>query len=265
MVFAKKSLGQHFLIDPEVVSQIIGALDLRETDTVLEIGPGGGVLTLPLVKTGAQVVAVELDRRLAPRLAEALSQYTNCRILEADILQIDPRALNLDKIALVGNLPYNISTPVIDWILAHHEVIDRAVLMMQKEVGERVVSPPGKRARSTISLLVSLHYDGEIVCTVPPRAFRPVPKVDSAVVRFRRHGRDYGIADPARFEKFVRFCFAGKRKSLLNNLNSAYPLRKDDLEMIIVDLCGSPTIRAEQLELRTFIRLYDTLIPRLPS
>jgi len=255
MAGAKKSLGQHFLVDPLVVSRIIEALAPQIGETVLEIGPGEGVLTLPLVNTGAEVVAVELDRKLAPDLAKAFAGRENIRVLEADILSLDPQVAGLSTFALVGNLPYNITTPVMDWLLTYRDRIDRAILMMQKEVGERVSSPPGRRARSTISVLTELYYDSEIVCEVPPEAFRPRPKVDSAVIKFVRHDRMYDIPSPTRFEKFVRFCFASKRKNLLNNLNSAYPIPRSELDKIIVDICGDRRIRAEQLELRTFLKL----------
>lgn len=263
MVRAKKSLGQHFLSDPVIVSQIIDALNPRPGETILEIGPGEGVLTLPLVNSGADIVGVELDRRLAPRLEKHFSSCKNFRVIEADILSIDPREVGLENFAMIGNLPYNITTPIMDWLLANHQVIDRAVLMMQKEVADRISSPPGKRARSTISVLTSLYYDGEVVCRVPPEAFKPPPNVDSAVVRFLRHDREYDISDLARFEKFVRFCFVGKRKNLLNNLNSAFPLPREDMEKIIFKICGSSKIRAEQLELEAFIELSRVIFEKL--
>jgi 16S rRNA (adenine1518-N6/adenine1519-N6)-dimethyltransferase len=126
-----------------------------------------------------------------------------------------------------------------------------------------VISPPGRRARSTISVLTSLHYDAEMVCVVPPRAFRPPPKVDSAVVRFVRHDRKYDIGAVDRFEKFVRFCFRSKRKSLLNNLNSAYPVRREELEQMIGEICGPGHVRAEEIDLETFIRLSQAIFQRL--
>jgi 16S rRNA (adenine1518-N6/adenine1519-N6)-dimethyltransferase len=263
MVKAKKSLGQHFLIDPLIVAHIIEALAPKVGETVLEIGPGEGVLTLPLVNSGADVVAVELDRRLAPMLEKGFHDRSNFRVIEADILSIDPADVGLGKFALAGNLPYNITTPVIDWLMRYHEAIDRAVFMMQKEVGERMASPPGRRARSTISVLISVFYDCETICDVPPNSFRPPPRVDSVVVRFRRHGRRYDFDNYDRFVKFVRFSFTGKRKSLLNNLNVAYPIRRDELERIIVDICGSPKIRAEQLDLDTFIKLSSAVFEHL--
>jgi 16S rRNA (adenine1518-N6/adenine1519-N6)-dimethyltransferase len=263
MVYAKKSLGQHFLIDPEIISRIIAALDPKKGETVLEIGPGEGVLTLPLIRSGANIVAVELDCRLAPQLAQLAPEKTNFKVFEADILRFDPKAIGLGSFALIGNLPYNMSTPVMDWILTYHSVIDRAVLMMQKEVADRVTSPPGRRARSTISVLTSLYYDSEMVCDVPPEAFRPRPNVDSAVVRFVRHARSYGIDNPERFEKFIRFCFRNKRKNLLNNLNSAYPIRREELEKLIGELFSSRQIRAEQMELDHFITLYNAILSRI--
>jgi 16S rRNA (adenine1518-N6/adenine1519-N6)-dimethyltransferase len=263
VIRAKKSLGQHFLSDPVIVSQIIEALAPRPGETVLEIGPGQGALTHPLVNTGASVVAVELDRVLAPELAHAFEKQKNFRVLEADILTLDPAVLGLDRFALLGNLPYNITTPIIDWMLIHHGAIDRAVLMMQKEVAERIASPPGRRARSTISVITSLYYDCRTVCAVPPRSFTPPPKVDSAVVLFTRHDRAYAIDNPPRFEKLVRLCFAGKRKSLLNNLNTAYPLQREELAEIVTRLFDSSTIRAEQLTLDDFIRLAREIFSRV--
>ncbi len=263
MVKAKKSLGQHFLVDPLIVSQIVEALGPKSGETVLEIGPGQGVLTLPLVNSKADIVAIELDRRLAPELEKRFKDSDNFRVMEADILAIDPASVGLEKFAVVGNLPYNITTPIMNWLLKYHPVINRAVFMMQKEVGERVASPPGRRSRSTISVLTSLYYDSEKVCDVPPESFRPRPKVDSAVIRFRAHKRSYDIKDIARFEKFVRFCFASKRKNLLNNLNVAYPIKRDEIEQILAEVCGNPKIRAEQLELGTFIDLSRIIFERL--
>lgn len=260
---AKKSLGQHFLSDPDIVARIIETLALRRGEIVLEIGPGRGALTHPLVASGASVVAVELDRVLAPELAKTFASAPNVSIIETDILTVDPASLGLDRFVLLGNLPYNITTPIIDWMLTYHRSIDRAVLMMQKEVAERVASPPGRKARSTISVITSLHYDCRAVCAVLPRSFTPPPNVDSTVVLFTRHDRQYAVDNLPRFEKMVRLCFAGKRKSLLNNLNSAYPIRREELEEMVVQLFGSATIRAEQLELDDFIRLAQELFRRV--
>ncbi|MEE9442794.1 MAG: 16S rRNA (adenine(1518)-N(6)/adenine(1519)-N(6))-dimethyltransferase RsmA [candidate division Zixibacteria bacterium] len=263
MTKAKKSLGQHFLIDPLIINQIIEALNPQPGETILEIGPGEGVLTLPLVNSGADIVAVELDRRLAPGLAKKFSGKENFRVRETDILTVNPQEAGLDIFAVIGNLPYNITTPIMDWLMMYHAQINRAVFMMQKEVADRVTSPPGKKARSTISVLTSLYFDSEIICPVPPDSFRPPPKVDSTVVRFTRHDSRYQISDIKRFEKFVRNSFSGKRKSLLNNLNSAYPLPRAELEKIIVKLTNSSTTRAEQLELDAFIELADTIFQQL--
>ena len=262
---AKKSLGQHFLRDPIVVNAIIEALAPRRDEIIVEVGPGEGVLTLPLVNSGAQIIAVELDRRLAPQLEQDFAGRPNFRVVEADILTFNPGDLKLFSFAVVGNLPYNITTPIIDWLLANQGLISRAVFMMQKEVAQRVVSPPGRRARSTISVLTALYFDSEIVCDVPPSSFAPPPKVDSMVVKFIRHDRHYPISDADRFAKFVRFCFAGKRKTLLNNLNSAYPLKRDEISAILIDAVGSTRLRAEQLDLDSFIALYGAVIGRLKS
>lgn len=262
-VRAKKSLAQHFLRDPIIVNAIIEALAPRKGEAVIEIGPGEGVLTLPLINSGAQIIAVELDRRLAPQLEQDFAGRPNFRVIEADILTFNPVDLGFSSFAVIGNLPYNITTPIIDWLLANNGLISRAVFMMQKEVARRVISPPGRRARSTISVLTALYFDSEIVCEVPPSSFAPPPKVDSMVVKFVRHGRHYPVSDPDRFAKFVRFCFAGKRKTLLNNLNSAYPVTREEMAAILTQVIGSTQLRAEQLELDSFIALYDAVIGRL--
>jgi len=262
MIRAKKSLGQHFLCDPEIVSHIIEVSAPRPGETVLEIGPGQGVLTFPLVASGADIVAVELDRRLAPELAQALASYPNFRVIEADILSVDPKTIGLQKFSLVGNLPYNITTPVMEWLLRNHEAIDRAVLMMQKEVAQRMASPSGKKARSSISVITSLYYDSDVTKMVPPAAFEPPPQVDSAVVRFVHHDRKYDVGDALRFEKFVRSCFVGKRKNLLNNLIAAYSIPREEASRIIVEICGSDRIRAEQLELADFVALSKAIYAR---
>lgn len=263
MMRAKKSLGQHFLCDPEIVSHIIEALAPRPGETILEIGPGQGVLTFPLVASGADIVAVELDRRLAPELAQALASYPNFRVIEADILSINPETIGLQRFSLIGNLPYNITTPVMEWLLRNHEAIDRAVLMMQKEVAQRMASPSGRKTRSSISVITSLYYDSDLTKSVPPTAFEPPPHVDSAVVRFVHHNRKYDIGDPLRFERFVRSCFVGKRKNLLNNLIAAYSIPREEASRLIIEICGSDRLRAEQLELADFVTLAKAVIARL--
>jgi len=252
---AKKSLGQHFLNDPSIIAEIIDALKPLPEEKVLEIGPGRGALTVPLLNTGAQVTAVELDRVLAPEMAAELERFGNFKIFEADILRFDPAALGLKRFAVVGNLPYNITTPVMDWLFKYNDRISRAILMMQKEVAERVISPPGRKSRSTLSVLTELYFDSRMVIKVPPESFDPPPQVHSAVVLLTHHGHDFGIKGAERFRKFVRNCFAAKRKSLLNNLNSAYPLPRQVLEKIINDNLEKAGIRAEQLSLQDFIKL----------
>lgn len=262
MVRPKKSLGQHFLTDPLIISDIIDALDPKPGESILEIGPGEGVLTIPLINSGANIIAIELDRRLAPMLQEEFKKRDNLKVFEADILAVDPAEFGLEKFALIGNLPYNITSPILGWLLKYNSLITRAVLMMQKEVATRIVATKGK-ARSSITVLISIFYDCKLECDVPPESFTPPPKVDSAVVRFDRHRRTYDIDDYARFEKFVRLCFAGKRKTLLNNLNSAYPLTRDEILEIIKNICGEGQIRAEQINLETFILLSKEIFARL--
>jgi 16S rRNA (adenine1518-N6/adenine1519-N6)-dimethyltransferase len=251
---AKKSLGQHFLVDVDVVREVVAALDLRRGDQVLEIGPGQGVLTRALVEAGARVVAVELDAELIPEL-----QQLPIQVVHADILKVDPAGLfpgGPYKVA--GNIPYYISSPILRHLLEAQPKPELVVLMLQKELAERVVAEPGEM--SLLSVSVQLYGRPEIVREVPASAFRPRPRVDSAVLRIEVYTQPaVPIGDPERFFAVARAGFSERRKQVHNALQRNYKPAgahtRASLEPAAVSeilrMAGiDPTRRAETLTLK---------------
>lgn len=264
-VSAKRSLGQHFLIDQGIAQKIVRLADLKPEDCVVEIGPGMGVLTflmLPLVK---KVVAVELDQGMADWLREKGQEWASLTIIRQDALGFNFAKAAKDvgrKIKIVANLPYNISTPVIFRLLESRLFFSYLTLMLQREVAERIVASPGSKAYGPLSIFTQLYTSPRIVMRVPPEAFYPRPKVESALVRFEILERPrIAIDDTDYFQKVVRASFAQRRKTLLNALmGSSLPLGSKDkvataLEAIDVD----PRRRAETLDLEDFQRLAEAL------
>ncbi len=215
---AKRSLGQNFLVDGSTISRIVSALDLRADDHVIEIGPGRGALTHELVKTGSRVTAIEIDRELAPLLADEFSHADSFRVVEADILTTDiASVLGVDgPVKVIGNLPYYISTPILQRLIEYRNLFSRLVLMFQREVVDRIAAEPGVRDRGFLSVIAQDAFEVERLFDVPPGSFRPVPKVWSSVVRLTPR-TDHSL-DNATFRRIVSAGFAQKRKSIFNNL-----------------------------------------------
>lgn len=218
---ARKRFGQHFL-EPAWVGRLIDSLSATPDDVFLEIGPGRGAMTLPLAGRAGRVIAVEIDRDLAAMLRPSVP--ANVRVIEADFLEVDLASLLRDErrpIRVVGNLPYNVSSPILFKLLhgaAEGRVLSDATLMLQKEVVDRLTAVPGSGDYGTLAVQVGLLADAARVMTLPPGAFRPPPKVTSAVVRlgFRPPAEDVG--DLATFERIVRSIFLQRRKTVLNAL-----------------------------------------------
>jgi len=224
---AKKSLGQNFLRDDTVIKRIVDGLDLSERDTVIEIGPGRGALTEKLLETGARVIAIEIDRELVPALRVQFHFQPNFSVVEADVLETDFAKLNgeveppADALKLVGNLPYNISTPILQRLIEQRFLFSKIVLMFQREVVERITATPGGKERGFLSVLVENAFHSEQLFDIPPQAFWPVPKVWSSVVRLRPEPSK--VANESIFRKIVSAGFAQKRKTIFNNLKAAVP------------------------------------------
>lgn len=215
-MLAKKSLGQNFLRDQTIIDRIIDALDLRDDETVIEIGPGHGALTERLIDKAAQVLAIEFDRALIPVLNEKFADRKNLTLVNEDVLTVDLSRMLSRSSKLVANLPYNISTPILQRLIDQRHLFSRLVLMFQREVVERITARPGGKDRGYLSVLVENAFKTEHLFDVPPDAFRPMPKVWSAVVRLIP--KRSTVSDEIQFRKILSASFAQKRKNILNNL-----------------------------------------------
>jgi 16S rRNA (adenine1518-N6/adenine1519-N6)-dimethyltransferase len=258
----KKSLGQHFLTDSSVALRIVEAAEIREGDDVLEIGPGTGALTGRLLAKRAHVVAVELDHDLVVRLGQAFEHSEGLSILEGNILEFDvnERLAGLGfedgTYKVVANIPYYITAPIVKMLLSLSVRPERIVLMVQKEVAERLCAPPG--SMSILSVMAQYYADAEKLFLVSKEMFDPVPKVDSAVIRLvpkRVFDRD---ADRKLF-RVVRAGFAARRKTLSNNLSSSFHIPKADAEKMLASLGLSPNVRAQELTVPQWEKLSELI------
>lgn len=221
-IHMSKKLGQNFLIRRSVVDEIVAAAELTAGEPVLEIGPGIGTLTQGLAQSGAAVTAVELDRRLLEVLDTTLAQYNNVRIIHGDVLKVNiPEIMNHKRFKVVANLPYYITTPIIMSLLEMKLPIERLVVMVQREVAERMVAQPGTKAYGALSVAVQYYTEPSIVMDVPPRAFMPAPEVTSAVICCRlREKPPVEVADEKLFFRVVKAAFAQRRKTFSNTMKT---------------------------------------------
>lgn len=255
----KKRFGQHFLCSKEVLERIADAAGICEKDTVLEIGAGLGDLTLHLAGRANEVLALELDKRLLEILEQRVGSMPNIRILHQDALRLPlPEALREmgRPRKVVANLPYNVGTRILIRLAAYPSEIDLMVLMFQKEVAQRITARVGNKAYGSLSVLLALHWDSRMAFKVAPRAFRPSPKVESALVVLTPLGKPrVDVGDQGLFEKLLRSAFSQRRKTLLNALQGL--LGKD--RMLVGEILRladiQPGRRAESLSLEEFARL----------
>ena len=252
---AKKSLGQNFLRDDAVVKRIVAALDLSEDDTVVEIGPGQGALTGDLLITAGKVVAIEFDRDMVAILNERFAAIRNLELVNRDALSVDFSEVlgpNTDvKPKFVANLPYNISTPILQRLIEQRELFSTIVLMFQREVAERITATPGGKERGFLSVLVENAFETEYLFDVAPTAFTPVPKVWSAVVRLTP--KSSGVPDEVLFRRIVSMSFAQKRKTLSNNLKAF----TTDAATVLTNAGINGIRRAETLTVNEWIKLTE--------
>lgn len=266
----KKALGQNFLTDTGVLSRIVELVNICPDDRVLEVGPGRGALTRLLAERASRVVAVELDRQLVPILAAEFAGRDNVAIVPADILRTDlPELLaryGAGTWKVAANLPYNISSQVLFLFLENRALFSRLVLMLQKEVGERLAAPPGCKDYGALSVLCQLHFDIRREFIVRPGAFYPVPKVDSAVLSFLPLPVPrVEVGDEALFRRVVKAAFGQRRKTLWNCLRSA-ELAADQTLLRALDVCRiDPGRRGETLSLQEFAALTRALLPSIPT
>lgn len=263
----KKRLGQNFLINSEVLDKITAAAQVGPKDTIVEIGPGLGALTQSLANKKSRVLAVEIDQGILPILTERMQDYPNVKIINSDILQV-----NLDELVgkygetdkpykVVANLPYYITTPIVMHLLEKKFNIERLVIMVQKEVAERMVAAPGKKDYGAMSVAVQYYTKPSLVTEVPPTSFYPAPGVDSAVVKLEtRKEPAVNLDDEALFFQVVKAAFRQRRKTLLNALNSFFKAQtKEELHALLEKCNIQPSRRGETLSLVEFAQLANSL------
>ncbi len=257
---AKPKLGQNFLNDPAASLRIVEALGDISGTTVIEIGPGKGAITKLLASRARRLIAIELDSFLAARLREDYAGDDSVQVFEQDILTTDLTALaGVEKLAVVGNLPYYITSQIVLHLFAHHAAIDRAVVMVQREVAERLAAEPGSRDYGLLTATTRLYARVDSLFTLPPTAFSPPPEVFSTVIRlkFNAQFEQLGV-DSSAFIHFLRQIFAQKRKTLGNNLRFAGQ-DAGELAKAFTATNISPGIRAEALPLEAAARLFLAL------
>ena len=259
--FAKKSLGQNFLVDSVYIQRIVDAAQLTTADTVIEIGPGRGALTGKLIETGAQVIAIELDAGLLPVLEKQFHDRVNFKLIKADVLKTDLStfAIKGRKLKLVANLPYYISTAVLQHLIEHRQHFSDMILMFQKEVVDRIVAKTGNSERGFLTVLVEAFLSVEKLFDVPPSVFRPSPKIWSSVVRLIPKDVDVVLTgNEDVFERLISAAFRQKRKTILNNLKaSASQLKISEPATLLSSADIEPTRRAETLTSEEWIRLFS--------
>ncbi|MET3576219.1 16S rRNA (adenine(1518)-N(6)/adenine(1519)-N(6))-dimethyltransferase RsmA [Bhargavaea ullalensis] len=267
----KKSLGQNFLIDPNILEKITGYAELDEKSGAIEIGPGIGALTEHLARKAGKVVAFEIDQRLLPVLEDTLSPYDNVTVIHSDILEADVADVisrefaGMERVAVVANLPYYVTTPILMKLLESRLPIDSMTVMMQKEVADRISASPSTKEYGSLSIAIQYYTEAETVMTVPKTVFMPQPNVASAVVRLKmRKEPPVRVEDEAFLFKVTRGSFVQRRKTILNNLQASMPdgkKRKDEIASALEAAGIDPGRRGETLTLEEFGRLADSLYP----
>lgn len=266
----KKSLGQNFLIDTNILRNIVDKANLTNDSAAIEIGPGIGALTEQLAKVAKKVMAFEIDQRLLPILEDTLSPYPNTKIIHQDVLKADIKKAieeNLSDckdIMVVANLPYYVTTPIIMKLLEENLPIRGIVCMLQKEVADRISAKPGTKEYGSLSIAIGYYTTAETTMIVPKTVFMPQPNVDSAVIRLiKRDQPAVTVKDEAFFFNVVRISFAQRRKTLFNNLQNGLPNGKENKEQILMALEKAgidPKRRGETLSIEEFGRLSDCLL-----
>ncbi|MGD8537079.1 MAG: 16S rRNA (adenine(1518)-N(6)/adenine(1519)-N(6))-dimethyltransferase RsmA [Candidatus Aminicenantes bacterium] len=259
-----KILGQHFLKNPHVLKKIIACISPQNEDVIIEIGPGKGALTIPLTEWAGEVVAIEKDRALAFLLKE--KKIPNLSIREGDFLKVDFKSLISekkplqDKPKIVGNLPYSISSPILFKIYEHKELLSFCVFLLQLEVAERICAAPGSKKFAPISILFQNEFETHIRARIGPQSFSPPPKVMSALLSLKKREKPlYELTDEDKFRRFLKTSFQSRRKTLFNNLIMG-GYHRDHLDTVFQNLDIEKKIRPEQLSIKGFHSLFETLM-----
>jgi 16S rRNA (adenine1518-N6/adenine1519-N6)-dimethyltransferase len=262
-LFPRKSLGQHFLVDRNILDKVIRAAEVEKEDVVLEVGPGLGEMTLALARQAKRVIAVEIDSKLAAILGKKMKDYPNVEVVNRDILKVD---FNLffkkegHPIKVVANLPYQISTPLLFRFIESKEIFSSFTLMLQKEVAERMVTSPGGKEYGPLSIFIQMVSDVSILFFIKPSAFFPPPKVESAVVQMAWKERPIiALQNEEWFKKVVRACFGYRRKTLINALKHSELTLHESIELKMDEIGIDPRRRPETLTIQEYISLAEAL------
>lgn len=257
-----KGLGQNFLTDQNIVSKIVDKASVIDKN-VLEIGPGIGTLTSEIAKYAKKVVAIEVDKRLEPILSETLEEYNNIEVVFQDILKTDIKALSEEKFngepfKVVANLPYYITSPILIYLLREPSNIEEIVVMMQREVADRIVAGPNSKEYGSISVFLKYFGDSEIVMKVPKTVFMPKPKVDSAILKIVIKDNSDGVCIDS-LERVLRSAFLKRRKTILNSLSSGLDISKEETSDILKSLNIDENFRAENLSYEDYLKITKKL------
>jgi 16S rRNA (adenine1518-N6/adenine1519-N6)-dimethyltransferase len=260
-----KSLGQNFLIDDTIIDRIVDGANIGENDYVMEVGPGIGTLTREMAKRSKKVVAIEIDKSLIPILKDTLSDLDNAEVVNSDILRVDvneliDEKLNGGPIKLVANLPYYITTPIVMKFLEEDIPVTNIVVMVQKEVADRMKAEPNTKDYGALSVAVQYYCDVEIVAKVPRHLFMPQPNVDSTVIALNvRENPVYKVDNEEIFFKVVKASFGQRRKTLLNSLSTLGFLNKDEIKEVLQNSNIDEKRRGETLSIEEFSNLSNTI------
>ena len=260
-----KSLGQNFLIDTNVIDRILDGAGVKEGDYVIEVGPGIGTLTKEMGRTAEKVIAIEIDKTLIPILEETLSDFPNIEVINQDILKVDVQELVKEKlnggpVKLIANLPYYITTPIVMKFLEEDIPVTDIVVMVQKEVADRMNAQPNTKDYGALSVAVQYYCDTEIVAKAPRHMFMPQPNVDSTVIGLHvREERKYPVDNEDIFFKTVKASFGQRRKTLLNSLGGLGFLSKDQIKVALQEANIDEKRRGETLSIEEFASLANAV------
>ncbi len=251
----KKRFGQHFLHDQNIIQKIINSVSLNANQTLIEIGPGQGALTMPLLDKFKHLTAIELDRDLIAPLTRQAQRHGNLTLINEDILNIDfNTTFASQRLSIVGNLPYNISTPLLFHLLDSSNMISAMTFMLQQEVAHRITANTGHKNYGRLSIMMQYYCQASYLFHVPPESFSPPPKVDSAVIHLVPHKQpDPSLKDKNLLDRLVKTAFSQRRKTIRNSLSTLVSPEQFEHSGI------NPKLRAENLSLKQFITLSNTV------
>lgn len=259
----RKKLGQHFLNNEFIAEKIVSFADIRKDDTVLEIGPGKGILTSILLKKAKKVIAVEIDDKLVRFLKKRFLDAQNLDLVHKDFLKYDLSPFS-EKIKVIGNLPYNIGTRIIKYMIDYKGIFSKMIFLLQKEVAERIAASPGKKSYGSLSIFMQLHYEVETLMNISPESFSPHPKIFSTLIKMKSKKQlPRQFDNPELFYKVVKLAFLHRRKKIKNNLRPLFT-EQNDLKKVFREAGIDLEQRGEMLSIQEYLKLTHS-INKLPQ